>query len=70
MHPFAFSGNKSGGNSGTRSEVSAGDRIRCDITGRTGVLDECLQDGDAYVTWDDGTFGTVKWNHLSPEVIK
>lgn len=31
------------------------------------MLDECLQDGDAYVTWDDGTFGTVKWNHLSPE---
>jgi hypothetical protein len=63
-HPFAFPGNKSGGNSGSAHEVHSGDRIVCCLTERRGTLDECLQDGDAYVTWDDGTFGTVKWNHL------
>jgi hypothetical protein len=36
------------------------------IDGRTGTLDECLHDGDAFVTWDDGTFGTVRWYHLAP----
>lgn len=66
MHPFAFPGNKSGGNSGSGREVHSGDRVRYDIDGRTGVLDECLHDGDAFVTWDNGTFETVKWNHLSP----
>lgn len=67
MHPYAIPENKSGGNSGSPSEVRAGNRIVCDITGKRGMLDECLQDGDAYVTWDDGTYATVKWNHLSPE---
>jgi hypothetical protein len=66
MHPLARPGNKSGGNSGGPYEVRAGDKVYYDIDGRTGVLDECLQDGDALITWDDGTFGKVKWNHLSP----
>ena len=29
-----------------------------------GTADEFLHDGDALVTWDDGTYGTVKWNSL------
>lgn len=66
MHPFAIEGNKSAGNTGAWNEVQAGDRIIYLINGRTGTLDECLHDGDAFVTWDDGTFETVKWRHLAP----
>ncbi len=62
MHPFAFSNNRSGA-----FNLNAGDRFIYDIDGRRGVADEFLQDGDAYVTWDDGTYGMVKWNHMSPE---
>jgi hypothetical protein len=64
MHPLAFPGNRSGGNSGGPNEVHAGDHVCYDIDGRTGILDECLHDGDALVTWDGGTYGTVKWYHL------
>lgn len=66
VHPLAFP-NKSGGNSGAWNEVHSGDRIIYLIGGRTGVLDECLQDGDALVTWDDGSHGTVKWCQLAPQ---
>lgn len=59
MHPYAFEDNKSGA-----LGMKAGDRVRYTIDGRTGVADEFLHDGDAFVTWDDGTFGTVHWNHL------
>jgi hypothetical protein len=45
---------------------SPGERVRYTIDGRTGVADEFLSDGDTFVTWDDGTFGNVKWNHLEP----
>ena len=65
MHPFAFEG-KSGGNSGAWNEVHSGDHVIYLIDGRTGTLDECLHDGDAFVTWADGTFGTVKWHNLAP----
>jgi hypothetical protein len=61
MHPLAYDQNKSGGNG-----MNAGDRVRYRIDGRTGIADEFLSDGDTFVTWDDGTFGTVKWNHLVP----
>lgn len=69
MHPFAIqhpSGQKSGGNCGAWNEVNAGDEIIYLIDGRIGTLDECLSDGDAFVTWEDGSFGTVKWHHLAP----
>lgn len=69
MHPFAFEG-KSGGNSGAWNEVHAGDHVIYLIDGRTGTLDECLHDGDAFVTWDDGTFGTVHWYHLAPSALQ
>ncbi len=66
MHPFAFK-NESGGNSGAWNEVHSGDEIIYLISGKTAVLDECLHDGDAFVTWDDGTFGIVKWYNLAPK---
>lgn len=66
-HPLAFTHHKSGGNSGAWNEVHAGDRIIYLIDGRTGMLDECLHDGEAFVTWDDGTYETVKWHNLAPE---
>ncbi len=59
MHPLAI--HRSGGANG----ISHGDRVRHDVDGLTGVLDEALHDGDAFVTWDDGAFGTVKWSHLT-----
>ena len=65
MHPLAIKG-ISGGNSGGWNEVHSGDHVICLTSGKTGVLDECLHDGDAFVTWDDGTFGTVKWHNLAP----
>jgi hypothetical protein len=64
-HPFALKG-KSGGNSGAWNAVHSGDHVIYLITGQTGILDECLHDGDAFVSWDDGTFGTVKWYNLAP----
>lgn len=65
VHPFALK-NKSGGNSGAWNEVKSGDHIIHLIDGCIGTLDECLHDGDAFVSWDDGTFGTVKWRNLAP----
>lgn len=62
MHPYATPGNRSGA-----FHLNAGDRFVYDIDGRRGVADEFLHDGDAFVTWDDGTFGTIKWNLMSPE---
>lgn len=59
MHPLAIRGNQSGANG-----MCAGDRVR-HIDGRTGIADEFLHDGDALITWDDGTFGEVKWKNLT-----
>jgi len=61
MHPHALP-NKSGA-----CGMKAGDRVIYTINGRRGVADEFMHDGDAFMTWDDGTFGTVKWNNLIPE---
>lgn len=47
--------------------MKAGDRVRYAIDGRTGVANEFLPDGGCYVTWDDGTYGMVNWNHLVKE---
>lgn len=47
--------------------MKAGDRVTYSIDGRSGVADEFLHDGDAFVSFDDGKFETVKWNHLVPE---
>lgn len=61
LHPFARPGNRSGA-----FGMKSGDRVRYVIDGRTGRADEFLHDGDAFVAWDDGSYGTVKWNNLEP----
>lgn len=62
MHPLALRDHRNGANG-----MEAGDRIVYLIDGRHGVADEFLHDGDAFVTFDDGTYETVHWNHLRPE---
>ena len=62
MHPFAQPDKRNGA-----LGMKAGDRVRYRLDGRTGVADEFLHDGDAFITWDDGTYGTVHWNHLEKE---
>jgi hypothetical protein len=58
-HPLALTDHPNGANG-----MKAGDHVRYTIDGRTGVADEFLPDGDAFITWDDGSYGTVHWNHL------
>ena len=62
MHPFAQTDKPSGANG-----MKAGDRVVYTLDGRHGVADEFLPDGDTFITFDDGTFDTVKWNHLVQE---
>ena len=69
MHPMALP-NSSGFTDGNDVSVKSGDRVQYRFGLRTGVLDEALQDGDAFVTWDDGTYGTVKWHHLAAIPIR
>lgn len=61
-HPFALRGHRNGA-----LGIKAGDRFVYDVDGRHGWADEFLQDGDAFVTFDDGTHDTIKWNLMSPE---
>jgi len=63
MHPYAFKDNKSGA-----YDMKAGNRVIYTLDGRRGVADEFLQYGDTYITWDDGTFGNVKWRLLVKEM--
>jgi hypothetical protein len=65
MHPFAFPKNRSGA-----LGMKAGDRVIHSIDGRCGTADEFLHDGEVFVSWDDGCFGTVLWNHLHHEPPK
>lgn len=44
----------------------SGDRVVLP-DGRTGIADEFLQDGDAYVTLDDGRHVTANWSQMRPE---
>lgn len=62
MHPLAIPGNRSGA-----LDMRAGDRFICPISGRCGVVDEFLQDGDALVTFDDGNFDAIKWSQIEVE---
>lgn len=65
MHPLVFPGNRSG-----TLGMRTGYRYRYTINNRVCTVDEFLQDGDAYVTWEDdkedSRYGIVKWNHLVP----
>ncbi len=59
---------KGGFYDGNDKLVSAGNRVE-HRDGRTGILIEALQDGDAQVKFDDdgysgGTHNMVKWNNL------
>jgi len=47
--------------------MHSGDRVIYSMDGRHGIANEFLQDGDAYVSFDDGTQAQVKWNLLYPE---
>lgn len=62
MHPFAQQHHRSGA-----CGMKSGDRVVYTIDGRHGVADEFLHDGEAFVTFDDGSHETVKWNHLKLE---
>lgn len=64
MHPFAQTEHRSGANG-----MKAGDRVIYVIDGRHGVADEFFSDGDTFMTFDDGSHETVKWNHLRPEDV-
>lgn len=66
-HPLAFPRGTNGGTNKYGQRMEAGCRIRNPFSGKVGVADEFLQDGDTYVTYDDGTYDTVKWYHLEPE---
>lgn len=61
-HPYAFPDNRSGA-----MGVRAGERFVRLTDGRRGRLDEALPDGEAFVTWDDGTHDTIKWGRIAPE---
>lgn len=61
MHPYALENNRSGANG-----MNAGGHVIYTIDGRRGIADEFLPDGDTFISFDDGTFGTVKWHHLRP----
>ncbi len=63
-HPTSFPGNLNGFTDQNGQNVRAGDNIKYILNGQIGILDEALQDGDAFVTWIDGTHSNVKWNHL------
>jgi hypothetical protein len=67
MHPMARPGNNSGimEKPGVYA-LRAGDRI-ISQDGRRGVADEFLQDGEAYVSFDDGTCACVRWQQISRE---
>jgi hypothetical protein len=65
-HPLAFTGRRNGGTNKHGVSISAGDRIRNPFNGKCGIADEFLQDGDAYITYDDGTHDCVKWHNLEP----
>ena len=49
--------------SGGAYGMKAGDIVQ-HKNGRKCRLDEALPDGDAFVTWEDGTYGETKWHHL------
>ncbi len=56
--------NKGGFEDRNGENVRAGDRVVYMITGQVARMDEALQDGEAFVTFDDGKHGAVKWRNL------
>lgn len=60
-HPLAIETGAGFTDANGRS-VKGGDRIEF-RDGRRGTMDEAMQDGEAFVTWDDGTHETINWKH-------
>jgi hypothetical protein len=60
-HGLAFGPARSGA-----YDMRSGDILLHAPDGRLCRADEFLHDGDAFVTFDDGTHGTVRWNSLQP----
>jgi len=63
-HPYAISGSGGGFMDRTGESVKEGDKVLYTTDGRKAILDEALHDGDAFVTFEDGSYGTVKWYNL------
>lgn len=64
VHPHAFPGSKGGFIDGFDEKVNEGDRVFYTIDRKIATMDEALHDGDAFVSFEDGSYGTVKWRHL------
>lgn len=64
-HPLAIGPNAEPGRSGGNG-MRSGDRVE-HRDGRKGVAVEFLSDGDALVTWDNGSHGVVRWGAIKPE---
>lgn len=60
MHPHAFP-NESACET-EHGRFKSGQAVMVD--GRPATLDEVLPDGEAFITFNDGTPATVKWNQL------
>lgn len=69
MHPFVILDHKNGGTNKYGQRMQSGDRVKNPFNNKIGTADEFLQDGDTYITYDDGTYDCVKWYHLVPEKI-
>ena len=65
MHPLAFP-NDNGCTTQHGEKIHAGDVVVLP-DGRIATVDEILPDGDALLTFTDGTFGEAKWHSLIKE---
>lgn len=63
-HSLAFANPGNGFTDANGRSVKEGDRCQY-LDGRECFLDEALHDGDAFVTFTDGTHDTVKWRNLA-----
>jgi len=59
-HPLSMPGARTGA-----MGMQSGDRI-VGPGGKTGRADEFLPDGEVFVSWDDGTYATLKWGQITP----
>lgn len=44
--------------------VNSGDRVFYPVTQKYGIVSDILQDGDAYINFEDGSAKQIKWHHL------
>lgn len=50
---------------GNGRNVGSGDKVSYRFSDQLATLNEALQDGDAYITYEDGTNACVKWINLA-----